>query len=182
MITKSVTEIRKLNEKDSKWTIPQFWKIVELFSKSEQLDFQTVRFNNIFNGNDEPLFAMESLGLVTIIWKDGRPMFLKCGRPLYQSVFQRMMSDTKLKAAMNIITCKFIQKNEQTKLEVYEKEMMDLTRILSGGGSERVVLARSSRNAIEARIDLLTKLFIESQNKFKDAEEVMKKEKELLKK
>lgn len=79
IILKSISELRKIGlDKQStgtaspaNWTQPQFWKIVQLFSVIDEIDYEKLRFHRLFRGDELSIQQMENAGLITILHTNG---------------------------------------------------------------------------------------------------------------
>ncbi|KAJ3391750.1 mitochondrial escape protein 2 [Lobulomyces angularis] len=187
IILKSVTEIRKIgmnrNESDvqdkkhvAKWNIAQFWKIVELLSKFEEISYDDLRYHAVFGGDEMPLQYMENSGLINIFHSNGRPTSLKAGRPVYRAAFGKMMSDKKLVASMGVETNKILLSQIVSSIEKLEKELLTLIEIRS----ERNSLTRATRNGLESRIEFIAGQLTAANKSCMDLDEQTRKYKENL--
>ncbi|KAI8989554.1 RNA12 protein-domain-containing protein [Pilobolus umbonatus] len=84
IVVRNVIEILKygfgeLNNgtSSSEWTAVQFWNIVKQLSSRYSINYDKVKWSRLFNGSDAPLQAMERAELITISYKDGRPVSIK---------------------------------------------------------------------------------------------------------
>jgi len=181
IVSKSMTDVRKIgNEPNSRWTQPQFWKVCQLLAKTDEVCYDDLRFSPAFNGDETCLSAMEGAGLITIISTNGRPVSLRAGRPVFRRAFKNMTLDVKYAATMDLLSYKALQSVEQAKIIGYETELRTLTEIITGNGSDRNFLVRSSRNSLEERVYFLTTVLSECNKKYTDLESGIKKCKKLL--
>jgi len=173
MIGETVLELRKKgfgeDEEEAskmKWTPIQFWKVVQsLGGDNEEVSYDNLRFHDIFNGDDNPIRAMEDNELITVIYKDGRPYSIRAYRPLYRSGFKRMMSDSRFSASMCIATSKYLINNETKKIREQEDELNILVNVLSGKHVGEGVKGRGNRQELEKRIETVVSLIRESNDK-----------------
>jgi hypothetical protein len=180
-----VTEIRKLglgeeaslgvsssssakDEFKKQWTPVQFWKIVQLLSKYEEISFDDLRNYPLFKGNEAPIQAIERAGLITVGLKNGRPHTIRAGRPIYRTAFATLLNDTKYAAIMGIRLQKALMAEEEAKITKYETEMSQLSQNLSFSSGSGFSLTRQARREVESRLEFLAMLLGESQKKIAD--------------
>eukprot|EP00842_Homolaphlyctis_polyrhiza_P006294 jgi/Hompol1/6666/HPOL_005049-RA len=129
MVHRAITELRKigLNEEGLQqsraWTDIQFWKVVQMLSKFEEVPFDNLCAHPIFKGDATPLTQMERQGLVILNHVNGRPYSLRVGKPIYRTAFTQMAKDEKLAATMGILVAKQLISDEEKKIKQYEEEM-----------------------------------------------------------
>ncbi|CEI89500.1 hypothetical protein RMCBS344292_03855 [Rhizopus microsporus] len=77
IVTRNLIEIRKYGFGDSsnednklEWSSIQFWTIVKLLSEKHSINYDELKWDSLFNGNDAPLRAMERTELITVVHKD----------------------------------------------------------------------------------------------------------------
>ncbi|KAJ3111667.1 mitochondrial escape protein 2 [Phlyctochytrium bullatum] len=180
LVGRTVNEIRKVGlqeeasstaENSGQWSAVQFWKLVELLSKFDEVAYDDLRFHPLFKGEDASLQALERSGLISVGMLNGRPFTIKAGKPLYKVAFSQLISDKKLAAIMGVQTVRTLTKSEEAKISKIEAEILSLGKFLA---SSRDSLSRASRREIQLRVDFLLKQLGESQRKISvwDTEEV----------
>ncbi|KAI8609537.1 RNA12 protein-domain-containing protein [Chytriomyces sp. MP71] len=178
MIIRSETEIRKnglfedvgnsASTKTTKeWTTVQFWKIITLLTKYEEISYDDLRYHALFKGDESAIQAIERAGLISVGLKNGRPFSIKPGRPIYRSAFVHLQSDQKYSAIMGLKTVKTLAADELVKISALESEMSTIT---SKSDSR---LGWWAQGEVRKRVDFLAKLIGESHRKLAslDAEE-----------
>ena len=177
ILLRSVSELRKLGlgeemgEKSLPYTPIQFWKILSLLSERESLDFDQVRNYRLFNGDDKPIQSMEHAGLITIEYSNGRPKYIRPGRPVFRAAFKAMVQDESLNAFMNVRLYKAMRKETEVKLEKIETEILALVQILSGWGTSNTsarLLTKQMRRELERRLQTLHELLQDGNKKVED--------------
>jgi hypothetical protein len=138
MVLRAVAETRKLSHLDgttekTPWTKIQFWKLVKLFSNSDQIQIDELLADPLFNTDPTSILEMEKVGLITMVLQNGRPYFLKPGRPLFKLAFESMASDQKLDNYMNLQISKKLLFDTTKKIQEYEQELDILNRLHSSG-------------------------------------------------
>ncbi|KAJ3404507.1 mitochondrial escape protein 2 [Chytridiales sp. JEL 0842] len=194
IVVRSVTEIRKLGlgeesssvtskkegEFKKEWTTPQFWKIVKLLAKKEEVSFDELRFHPIFKGDETAIQSIERAGLITVGLKNGRPFIVRAGRPIYRTAFKSLIEDTKYAALMDIRLLKALMADEDVKIAKYETEMGKLVESFSFM-ADRSGFFTSRKNDLERRFDFLAGMLGESQKKIADYDAEERRLKALLK-
>ncbi|KAI9283364.1 RNA12 protein-domain-containing protein [Sporodiniella umbellata] len=79
IVTRNLIEIRKYGFGDSsvddnkiKWTPIQFWTVVKLLAEKKSINYDQLKWNDMFKGDDSSLKAMERAELITVTQKDGK--------------------------------------------------------------------------------------------------------------
>jgi hypothetical protein len=126
---RAINEVSKigLSSKDSQWSPIQFWKIVQLLSNYEEIDFDNLKYHQLFKGDSLSILAMERCGIISISRGQGKELFIKPGRPLFRSAFKEMSQDSKLIATLGLETTKFLLDTESKKLSTLEQELLSLS-------------------------------------------------------
>ncbi|KAJ3100473.1 mitochondrial escape protein 2 [Phlyctochytrium planicorne] len=211
IVNRSLSEIRKVGlredasilEKDSvDWSPVQFWKIVQLLSKFEEISYDDLRYHALFKGEENAIQAIERAGLISVGLNNGaeacivfitcyvrfpkltgshlgRPFSIKAGKPIFRAAFGELVNDAKLSAIMGIQTAKFLIKDEEAKIAKFEQEMLGLSKSLTP--STRDALTRAARRDVESRLDFLARQIGESQRKINEWDNEEKLKKKLLK-
>lgn len=91
IVVRTVTEIRKVGlfeDSDTpstsssgvstaslgkkEWTPVQFWKVVQLLCKFDEVSYDELRYHPVFKGNEGPIQAIERAGLITCNLQNGK--------------------------------------------------------------------------------------------------------------
>ncbi|KAG0174792.1 mitochondrial escape protein 2 [Apophysomyces sp. BC1015] len=140
IIQRSIVEIRKYgfgdavdnDQENMEWSSIQFWEIVKRLSESKSINYDELRWTRLFNGDEKPLRAMERAELITILQKDGRPNSIRPGKPVFYTVFNRLVSDSVFAASMEIETNKSLKKAAEKELAKYEDKILSLSQVYNG--------------------------------------------------
>ena len=159
--------LSKSKEKDMPWTAIQFWKIVQLLSKYEQVDFDNVRYHTLFKGDGSSILAMERSGIVSITRNQGKEQFIRAGRPILQNAFKDMTSDQKLISTLGIETTNSYIESETKKLKVLEEELQQLTNSYNSIRRFWIFVEDEISASLKCRIIYLSTDIKESSNKIK---------------
>ncbi|CAJ0766131.1 6926_t:CDS:10 [Entrophospora sp. SA101] len=111
------------------WSGIQFWKIVKDLAKGEPVPYDKIKYSSIFKGDDTSIRAMEQAELISVSQLDGRPDFIRLGKPLYQVAFQQIISDKLFAATMELQTYKYLFEFETDKIKKYEQELESLGQL-----------------------------------------------------
>ncbi|KAI8909477.1 RNA12 protein-domain-containing protein [Powellomyces hirtus] len=142
------------------WTPIQFWKIVQLLTKHDEISYDGTRFHAFFKGDESPLQAMERAGLISITYDAGRPYALRASRPVYRTAFMHMLADRRLAATMGILTTKQGIADEEDAFRKTVGEMKTLIDLHDHKTVKRVVSDRLAalRDAFKAHVDKIAQL------------------------
>ncbi|KAI8372407.1 RNA12 protein-domain-containing protein [Blakeslea trispora] len=178
IVARNLIEIRKYGfgdstESDSKleWTAPQFWTVVKLLSEKKSVNYDELKWSPIFNGSDAPLKAMERAELIIIVQKEGRSHSIRPGKPVYYTVFDRLMSDMIFNASMEIESNMALKKQSEETMTKLEDNINKLTHINSP-----IRLPKE----IEARIQFLLTKVASCQKSIEEYDANIKKAKEAI--
>lgn len=168
-----MSEILKLgelneDEKKPKFTVPQFWKVISLLSRHDEINFDDLKFDPLFNGDASSINQLEHAGLLTILHHNGRPTRILSARPVFRVACQHLVADAKLAATMGIVTVKELIRLEEAKLQKWEIELERITASMTGGGATRELLSWTSQTQLEIRIKSLVGWIGESSKKLAD--------------
>ncbi|KAJ3216920.1 mitochondrial escape protein 2 [Dinochytrium kinnereticum] len=180
IVNRSLNEIRKVGlredasilEKETvDWSPVQFWKIVQLLAKYDEISYDDLRYHPLFKGEENAIQAIERAGLVSVGLQNGRPFVIKAGKPIYKVAFAQLVHDAKLSAIMGIQTTKYLTKDEEGKILKYEQEMTALAKALVSTTKDS--MTRAGKRDVESRLEFLAKQIGESQAKISlwDSEE-----------
>ena len=175
IVNRSISELRKigLGEDTDKshlpWNPIQFWKVVEILSKFEEVPFDNLCIHPVFKGDSNALIQMERAGILILNYESMRPVSIRVGKPIYRKAFQTMTNDDKLVATMGVMTAKQLVSDEQKKIDQYESELNVLTDVLiqyqKSSSWWRHLLSRSTPFELKKRIDFLVGRLKESSDK-----------------
>lgn len=152
-----MNEIRKLglgedvvDQKSMQWSPVQFWKVVQILSKYDEVSYDKLRFHAIFKGDEGPIQAMERSGLLTLMYDNGRPYYIRPSRPVYRAAFTEMLADERLSAIMGILTTKQLMGDEEDNIRKVTAEMNNLNTLAGNKTVKREVSDRLDylRNAL----------------------------------
>ncbi|KAI7905156.1 RNA12 protein-domain-containing protein [Cokeromyces recurvatus] len=182
------------------WTATQFWTIVKLLAKNKsvresffffvflflffyyychiyfisiQINYDELKWGSIFNGNDAPLKAMERAELIVIVQKEGRPNSIRPGKPVYYTVFNRLVSDELFTASMEVESNMALKKQTEDAVTKLEDTIEKLSQINSPSRPPK---------EIEARIRFLLNKVNDSQKSIEEYDNNIKIAKETISK
>ncbi|KAJ1907043.1 mitochondrial escape protein 2 [Tieghemiomyces parasiticus] len=114
----SITKIR--------WTPVQFWALMEALATDEQVNYYRVLSSPLFNGDDQPLLAMEFGDLINVVQENGRPAYIRPARPVLTAAFRRILQDRVYASTMKIKTNKLLIDQQTAYIRKYEDELQRL--------------------------------------------------------
>ncbi|KAJ3286085.1 mitochondrial escape protein 2 [Borealophlyctis nickersoniae] len=165
LVLRTVTEIRKIGLNEDQrdqgnyvWSAVQFWKIVQLLSKTDEISYDEVRFHPLFKGEETPLQGMERAGLISLVHQNGRPYGVRLAKPIYRTAFQHMQGDERQTAIMGILTTKQLIADEEEKIKKLEHEVTQLVGSLA---------FKEVRSEVRGRLEYLGKSIASSSQKVK---------------
>ncbi|OBZ89957.1 Mitochondrial escape protein 2 [Choanephora cucurbitarum] len=178
IVARNLIEIRKYGfgdstECDSKleWTAPQFWTIVKLLSEKKHINYDELKWSPVFNGSEGPLKAMERAELIIIVQKEGRSHSIRPGKPVYYTVFDRLMADTIFNASMEIESNMALKKQSEENMAKLEDNINKLTHINAPSKLPK---------EIEARVQFLLTKVASCQKSIEEYDTNIKKAKEII--
>jgi hypothetical protein len=153
---RAINEVIKigLSSKEDHWSPVQFWKIVQLLSKYDEIDFDNLKYHQLFKGDSLPILAMERCLIISISRDQGKEVYIKPGRPILQSAFKEMAKDPKLIATLGLETAKSLLDSETKKLQTLEQELLHLSTSYSNLKSW--FFNREISTALRSRIERLS--------------------------
>lgn len=100
----------------SPWSLAQAWFVLTTLAERPEASFEKMLFSSTFNGNDEPLHAMQRAGLIRIHRKNvvdvshrddvlpvvRQKMFVQPARPLFIEAFRRVVQDPTLSSGIQL--------------------------------------------------------------------------------
>ncbi|KAI8820540.1 RNA12 protein-domain-containing protein [Fimicolochytrium jonesii] len=170
IVFRAVNEVRKVGLGEDatttdtshkiRWSPVQFWKVVQILSKAEEVSYDGLRFNAHFKGDEGPIQAMERAGLIGITYDNGRPYGIRASRPVFRTAFQHMLMDQRLSATMGILTTKQQMADEEANIKGITAEMNTLDALSNNGTVKRPVKERLDdlRKGFEGSLDRLRRL------------------------
>lgn len=141
----SETTVRRLlmtGQPGVKWTRPQLWRAIRLFSSCNGSDGvpYDVFLWAVFRGDEAALRSMKESNLILLeVYKDRSAAQISeervrykvmGGSPLYSEVFRRLVENEGLAAVLDVEVAKEDIKREQATLDGYEAELVRLEEIL----------------------------------------------------
>ncbi|ORY96952.1 RNA12 protein-domain-containing protein [Syncephalastrum racemosum] len=140
IVNRNVVEIRKYGfneacEEDDHslpWSPIQFWEIVKGLAERKSMNYDDLRWNVFFNGDDKPLRDMERAELITILHKEGRPNAIRPGKPVFYTVFDRLVTDDVFAASMEIESNTYLKKSAEQSIAKLEETILSLSHIYNG--------------------------------------------------
>ena len=138
---------------EKKYTTEQAWYLISSLATSPtaSVPYNSVLLSNTFSSSlssssssSSPEASIEALAtaeLITIKSVNGMPTEIKAGKPVYQAAFQKLASDAKVKARMDLLVLTELAKIETKNIEKVEQELVMLQGLMArrpGDVSERV--------------------------------------------
>lgn len=185
VVSRATAEVRRIGvagetldqakNKGFLWSRIQFWRVIQLITLApkNEVSYVKIKFDPVFNGNDNPLLALERIGLISIVYKEGSPSTITPGRPMYVAAFKRLIEDEKLSASMGIEICKTSIVSEEAKARLYEEEMILLNQFQ--WSQDKTV-----RHETEARLKFLASLLAGTQTNIDRAYKELAKHKKTI--
>ncbi|KIY67682.1 exonuclease [Cylindrobasidium torrendii FP15055 ss-10] len=110
IINRGVGEIQKSafgddaeDAKNLPWTRQQAWAVLRKLAKSPEISYSELLLDFPFKGDEQPLRNMEQAELISMgTEKSGRPSTVRPGKPIYRSVFQRLVQDPGFQASQDL--------------------------------------------------------------------------------
>ncbi|KAI8641214.1 RNA12 protein-domain-containing protein [Parasitella parasitica] len=171
IVTRHLIEIRKYGFGDSsdesstlEWTPTQFWTII---------NYDELKWGPAFLGNDAPLKALERAEMITVVQKEGRANSIRPGKPVYYTVFNRLVSDTIFAASMEVETNMALKKQSEADIAKLEDNINKLTNINSPNRPPKEIEARIK--FLLAKVASIQKLIEEYDNNIKTGKDVISK-------
>ncbi|RCH88100.1 mitochondrial escape protein 2, partial [Rhizopus stolonifer] len=180
IVARNLIEIRKYGFGDSSddstkldWTAHQFWTIVKLLTQKKSINYDEIKWSSSFNGSDAPLKAMERAELIVIIQKDGRSHSIRPGKPVYYTVFNRLIEDTIFNASMEIESNMALKKQSEENMAKLEDNINKLTHINSADRLPKEIEARI--RFLLTKVESCQKTIEEYDTKIKTSKEIISK-------
>ncbi|KAI8390823.1 RNA12 protein-domain-containing protein [Radiomyces spectabilis] len=139
IVQRNVIEIRKygfgesgVDDNRMEWSPIQFWDIVKRLTKAKSINYDELKWSALFNGSDKALKAMERAELITVMQTDGRPNSIRPGKPIFYTVFHRLVMDSVFAASMEIETNQQLKKTAEDSIAKFEDTIEHLSKIYNG--------------------------------------------------
>ncbi|TDL27233.1 hypothetical protein BD410DRAFT_740017 [Rickenella mellea] len=136
IINRGVSELRKNgfgeDAEDAKslpWTREQAWVVMKLLAKQDEISYHDILLDFPFKGDETVLRNMEHAELITIGTHDGRPSTIRPGRPVYRSVFERLVADPVFHAIQDIAFNDKVISSAEATVRSCEDELIRLKEI-----------------------------------------------------
>lgn len=151
IVLRNLIEIRKYGFGDTAtddsskpdWTSTQFWTIVKQLSKNISINYDELKWGPAFGGNDHALQAMERAELITIVQKEGRAHAIKPGKPVYYTVFHRLVTDAVFAASMEVESNTVLKKQSEEEINKLEGQIEKLNHMYLPNKPPKEVDART---------------------------------------
>ncbi|KAF9175986.1 mitochondrial escape protein 2 [Mortierella sp. AD011] len=134
-VRKNAFDFENTDKKSLGWTPIQFWCVMKQLAAEEAASYDELKIHPLFKNDETPFSAMEQAELITIVQKNGRPLCVKPGKPIYQSAFKEIASDKSFAAVMDLETSIYLDKEEMAKVAKWEGELRELSKLLHKDGS-----------------------------------------------
>ncbi|KAJ1654040.1 mitochondrial escape protein 2 [Dispira simplex] len=108
------------------WTTYQFWYVLEALANSDQVNYYSLLTSPLFNGDANPLQALEYAELIHIEQEQGRPAYIRPARPVFHTVFQMIKDDKTYAAWMKQGINKQVIALQNSNITKYEEELQRL--------------------------------------------------------
>ncbi|ORX62891.1 hypothetical protein DM01DRAFT_1330999 [Hesseltinella vesiculosa] len=140
IVQRNVIEIRKYGfgemvddeEFNLDWSVVQFWEIVKLLTTTDLINYDDLKWSDYFDGKDMPIRAMERHELINVLYTDGRPNAIRPGKPVFYTVFKRLLQDRVFAASMEIESATAMKKIMDEKLAKIEQQIIELSNVYGG--------------------------------------------------
>lgn len=149
MITQSATEIVQmfLMKDNNLWTKEQVWCLMKKVTKDSGTGVSIADLmvtEPMFKGALKPqgeagestIGALERSEMVTVVTRDGKPTYIKAGKPLYRAAFQYILSDKTFSAMIESGFLETQMKMQNDKIVKLEEELKLLAKFPSNWGSD----------------------------------------------
>lgn len=187
MITQSATEIVQmfLMKDNAQWTKEQVWCLMKKVCKDSGNGVSIADLmvtEPMFKGALKPqgesgestIGALEQSEMVTVVTKDGKPTYIKAGKPLYRAAFQYILSDKTFSAMIESGFLESQMKLQNDKIVKYEEELRLLAKFPTKWGDDvniRVRYLVDKMAACQAKIEKFEVQLAETKKTFSKKEE-----------
>ncbi|KAI7867395.1 RNA12 protein-domain-containing protein [Spinellus fusiger] len=162
-----------LIESHKDWNAVQFWSIVKQLAKNKSCNYNQLKWSPLFNGDDKPLKAMERAEMITIIQQDGHPHSIRPGKPVFYTVFSRLVSDNVFSATMEIESNTQLKKISETNIAKFEETITTLSNVY-GGRPPREIDTRI--RSLLAKVAATQKLIEEYEAHISESKKIIEKD------
>ena len=135
IVANSTSEILKFyflsGNETRPWTNEQAWLICKTLAEKENISYNKILLDRVFDGNEESLKAMEQSELIVIVSRNGRPAYIVPGRPVYRAAFRRIVGDRVFAANQELTMLKNETKKSSGKIQDIETELQKLSKFPS---------------------------------------------------
>ncbi|KAH8102922.1 RNA12 protein-domain-containing protein [Cristinia sonorae] len=159
IILRGVSELRKNafgddadDAKSLPWTREQAWILMKLLAAKVEVPYHDVLMDYPFKGDETPLRSMEHAELISIVTHNGRPSFIKPGKPVYKFVFERLVGDPIFQATQDISYNNKLIASAESTVKTCEQELLVLKDVEAGTSG-----MWGSRSAVTQRVEYLLK-------------------------
>lgn len=114
------------------WSREQAWHIIKSLAQSKDgnLLYNQVLLSDLFKDNGEAsLRALEQAELISVGSEKGFPRWIKPGKPVYHSAFQRLIENKTLEGRMDLLILGQLSSNENKGIGKYEEELQLLASL-----------------------------------------------------
>lgn len=152
------------------WTAQQAWLLIKELAANETLRYNELLLNDTMKPKGESVLqSLEQAELISITSKNGRPMSVKPGKPVYQAAFEYLTADEVLKARFDLAILGSLISAEGGSVDKYETELRLLAELPNAGDLKpriryllgKVVASQASIEKWEAESGRLKKVLKE---------------------
>ncbi|KAH8923516.1 hypothetical protein BT69DRAFT_1350078 [Atractiella rhizophila] len=132
--------------KESPWTQKQAWFLVKALADNEEINFAETFANSPFEGDRAAMTALEQIEMISIQKKSGGSV-IRPGKPVYRSVFQRLVADPNFATVQELlVTSKSISSTEKA-IKDAQEELLELGKVwsYSSSGTPYPITARMKK-------------------------------------
>lgn len=131
IIEQSGSEILKMfilgnDSSNQRWTREQAWHLIKSLADTKDgvLPYHKVLLSNLFkNDGETTLRALEQAELISITSENGFPHAIKPGKPVYLTVFRRLVDNKTLSSRLNLMTLSLLINTENKSIGQLEEEL-----------------------------------------------------------
>ncbi|KAJ5888833.1 hypothetical protein N7495_008874 [Penicillium taxi] len=131
IIEQSASEILKIfilgtDFVSPQWTREQAWHIIKSLAQSNDgaLLYNKILLSDLFKDNGEAtLRALEQAELISVASVKGFPRWIKPGKPVYKTAFQRLIENKTLESRLDLLILAELISSENKSIGKYEQEL-----------------------------------------------------------